>query len=102
MCEWKNNFSHQLKVYIPKKVRTDREYASIDICMIDVLKYLWKNNIVTLGHCCGHKGKFSKNPSIIISENYKKNEVQKIYKLIKDIDNRKFEIYQWQLIKIKE
>lgn len=31
-----------------------REYVSIDLCLVEEIKYLWSLGIVTTGCCCGH------------------------------------------------
>lgn len=67
----------------------------IDYCIADVIKYLWKNNIRTGGSCCGHN---KYNPQIVINDyNINKDYVKKIRNIIKEIDNRYFDILSYEL-----
>jgi hypothetical protein len=47
MKEYKNN---KIKNKLSNK-------ASIDICLVGEIKFLWENNIKTTGCCCGHNKK---------------------------------------------
>lgn len=88
-----------------KKNRT----ISADKCSVNVLKHLWANGIETLSHCCGHG---ERNPSIIIQDGYILRDskllpqpvigIEKIMSLIKEVDNRQWEIFQWQLIQVNK
>lgn len=78
---------------VGKKNRT----ISADKCCVKVLKHLWANGIETLSHCCGH-GKL--NPSIVIADAYGIFDILEIENLIAQVDNRQWELYQWQLIKV--
>ncbi|MDD5327447.1 MAG: hypothetical protein PHY02_06490 [Phycisphaerae bacterium] len=77
-----------------KKNRT----ISADKCCVEVLKGLWGHHIQTLGHCCGHG---ECNPSIVVSSDYSRSDISHISFLIELVDNRKWDIYQWQLTKVK-
>ena len=63
-----------LKYNSPNQKR--RTTVCIDKCIVDEIKLLWKNGIVTYGCCCGHNdARF--NPYVII----KKDHVQKAVNL---------------------
>ena len=100
MCEQRNDFTHQATLILPINIDADKEQRSIsaDKCMVKVLTYLWKNNIETKSHCCGH-GK--RPPSIVVNEVYGDDEIEKICKIIKEVDSRDFEIYQWKIALVK-
>lgn len=73
----------------------ERRYKDVpvDACIAPVIQHLWDNNISTGGSCCGH-GK--NRPSIVLSvgeENY-----SRIRELIKEKDDRQFEITQWKRV----
>lgn len=72
----------------------DNKTVCIDACIVNVIKELWKNNIVTLGCCCGHN---LKCPDVIISESYDMEERRKIKNIIRAVDDREWEVLQWQL-----
>lgn len=76
-----------------KEVRT----ISADKCCVEVLKYLWDNGIDTRGHCCGHG---ECNPSIIVAENYNRIGIARALILIEEVDDRGWDILQWQLTKV--
>jgi hypothetical protein len=69
----------------------------VDFCISKVIKRLLDNDINTLSCCCGHN---KHDPEIVIAEGYKDEGIEKIKKLIKDIDDREFTIYQWRLTKV--
>jgi hypothetical protein len=33
---------------------TTKDSCSVDICIVDEIKYLWENEIHTMNCCCGH------------------------------------------------
>lgn len=76
----------------------NREYISIDEDIINVIKVLWDEGIITLCSCQGepksHK-KELKYPQIVIHSNYRKEDVKLIKSLINMHDKRKWKIYQW-------
>ncbi len=77
--------------YIERTGRT----ICVDNCIVDIVKFLWKNNIYTESCCCSHNGKFG-NPSIVIGQD---EDPLYVKKLIKEIDDREFDIFQWRLVK---
>jgi hypothetical protein len=95
MCEKGNT----VVLDLPDGIDPGKKNRSIscDYCCVKVLIYLWKNNIQTRGHCCGH---FKRNPSIVIADGYDDFDIDRIYSLIKDVDDRQFDIFQWRLVKI--
>ncbi|MCK4593796.1 hypothetical protein KAU45_04790 [bacterium] len=70
----------------------------IDIGIVDTIRHLWSHKIETLGSCSGH-GKA--NPSIVVADEYSIEEILKIRSLIKDVDAREWDIYQWQVVRIQ-
>lgn len=68
---------------------------AIDACIAPVIQKLWDNNIWTIGSCCGHNGKFG-IPSIVLGEN--EDNYSKIRELIKEVDERHFELSQWKRV----
>lgn len=95
MCEHKQDFKHQKLIKMPKKL--GGKSISADSCFIPFLKELWKNNIYTHSHCCGH-GKLA--PSIVVDSSLKFKEVPKIREIAKNNGFNYLKIYQWQLINI--
>jgi len=90
--EWFTIKSFNGKEYVKKKV------VSIDFCIVKVIKHLWDNCIETLGSCCMHNelsplGKC--NPNIVIRDNYPKKVIPFIEDLIKQVDDREWDILQW-------
>jgi hypothetical protein len=67
----------------------------VDNCIADVIELLWSNGVTTLGSCCGH-GK--KNPSIVLSEG--QGNYEQIESLICELDSRRWELFQWQLVDV--
>ena len=88
----------QVVLKLPDNIDISKENRSIsaDECCVGVLQHLWSRNLDTRGHCCGH-GKC--NPSIILSDAYTCN-LAKVLCEIKQIDDRRWDIFQWQLTKI--
>jgi len=83
-----------------KKHRNNKEKICIDCGIIKTIKFLWKNEIYTLG-CCVGKG-FGDRPSVIVSEEYSDNDIEHIRALINKVDNRNWMITQWRNIEIKK
>lgn len=67
----------------------------IDACIVPVIKHLWANNVVTLGSCCGHN---KYKPSIILQESTE--NADHVRKIIKEIDDRDFDLLSWNLISV--
>jgi len=92
---------HNKQVVLPLPINIDttktNRSISCDACCVGVIKHLWKNNVDTRSHCCGH-GKI--NPSIVIADGYKDRDIKVILKLIAEIDSRSWDIYQWRLAKV--
>lgn len=72
----------------------EHEAIYIDACIAPVIQHLWKNGIWTIGSCCGHNGKLGR-PGIILGEN--EDSYADIRRLIKEMDDRHFDLYQWKL-----
>lgn len=68
---------------------------SIDACIAPVIKHLWDNGVWTIGSCCGHGGRFGTR-SIVLGEN--EDNYSRIRELIKEKDNRYFELSQWKRV----
>jgi len=86
-------------IKLPKNIMPGKEIrtVSIDTEIIKEIKWLWKNKIQTLGCCSGHR---KENPSVVIADGYDKTEIKKIVKLLAMIDNKKWDILQWQVKKV--
>jgi hypothetical protein len=69
--------------------------VSVDACIADVIKALWREGCQTLGCCCGH-GK--ENPSIVISTSYDDEGIRRIADFLKTHDSRSWVIHQWKLV----
>jgi hypothetical protein len=67
----------------------------IDACIAPVIQKLWDGGIWTSGCCCGHNGVFGM-PSIVLGEN--EDNYKKIRSLIKEVDDRTFELTQWKRV----
>ena len=78
--------------YHLKPFRENRKTICIDSKIINVIKHLWGRGVITLG-CC--QGLNNENPNIVLHEGYSINDIKFIYQLIRDIDKRKWVIYQW-------
>lgn len=68
---------------------------AIDACIAPVIKKLWDNNVWTIGSCCGHNGVFG-IPSIVLGEG--EDNYTRIRELIKEVDDRHFELTQWKMV----
>ena len=97
--DWQTDTSLVLTPPFPSKPVGEAEIphkkVSIDYCIAFVIIQLWKKGIYTLGSCCGHN---KVNPSVILSNN--KLMALEIEHIIKTIDNRDWDIYEWRLTKI--
>lgn len=98
MCEWGDTVVLPLPghIHISKINRS----VSADKCMEDLLKYLWKNGIQTLAHCCGHNDHYSHlgdKLSIVITDGYDGDGIKRIARLIQKVESRPFIIQQWRL-----
>jgi hypothetical protein len=95
MCEQGKQVVLDLPVWVDqgKQNRT----IAIDECCVNVIRYLWNAGVETLSHCCGH-GKL--NPSLVIPDGYNEEAIKTIINLIRKIDNRYWDIYQWKLTKV--
>jgi len=84
---------------LPDNIDTARKSRTvcIDACIVDVIKFLWENNIQTLGCCCGHNKEY---PNIVVESGYKENDIKYILNLISKIDDRNWDIFQWRLCKV--
>ncbi len=69
----------------------------VDGCIAHVIQHLWANKIITLSCCCGHN---ERNPDIVVDGKLlsKFHYMNKIFKLIKEVDDREWEVSQWELI----
>ncbi len=72
----------------------------VDYCIAKVIQFLWEKGIYTTGSCCGHN---KVNPSVIVSGNKLLSiQVLVIEGIIKALDNRSWDIYEWRLTKINK
>jgi hypothetical protein len=90
------------RILYPKHIYTDKTRAiCVDECIADVVLHLWERGVVTYGSCCGHNGLIGK-PSIIIDDNASIAMVKQIRAVIKEVDNREFEIFSSTLLSYSE
>ncbi|HEB42040.1 MAG TPA: hypothetical protein ENI08_03410 [Candidatus Dependentiae bacterium] len=68
-----------------------KEFISIDACIVETIKVLWKFKIVTCSCCCGHG---RRNPSVVIDEASDAEQAREIFKIF---CSREWDVYQWQL-----
>lgn len=87
---------------ILKPHRENKKTVCIDEGIVDVIKHLWANNIVTLACCQGMPGCADGRPNVVIENCYTPEEVGRIRGLISNADRRPWIIYQWQLIEVKK
>ncbi len=79
----------------PKEFGFEKTQVEIDRCISMVILHLWRNGVVTYASCCGH-GK--QVPSIILKEMCSPRYARMVAKMIKEVDNRPFELLSWKLI----
>lgn len=77
---------------LPKWCGVDKK-VSIDKCIAPVIKHLWEHHVYTINSCCGHNRTF---PTIILGEN--EENYYQIRQLIKEVDDRYFELSQWRRV----
>jgi|GEM_PF-1947304 len=84
----------QIVLKLPDWCNTERSNrdVSVDKCIANVIKHLWKNKIVTLGSCCGHN---KINPSIVVETS---TDPGKVFQMIWQIDERKWTVSRWERI----
>lgn len=77
---------------LPDGKRTYKD-VMVDACIAPVVQHLWDNGVTTGGSCCGH-GK--QPPSLVLGEG--DENYSKIRELIKEKDDRWFELSQWKRV----
>lgn len=95
MCDchsYNGDFGKTPEVLITHKTNGTK---AIDACIAPVIQKLWDNDIWTIGSCCGHNGRFGQ-PSIVLGEH--EDNYSKIRTLIKEVDDRNFELTQWKRV----
>lgn len=69
MCEYNDQVSVTIPDTVTLRYNTPeneaRKTVSIDRCLVDEIKNLWGNGVVTHSCCCGHGGEF---PAHIITD----------------------------------
>ena len=93
----------QIKFDCPNFLQGTRnsKFIFLDEEIVDTIKHLWKNEIVTLGTCQGDKD-LGENPSVGIEISYREKDIKNILKLIKEVDDREWNILQWKLSKVND
>lgn len=81
----------------PELKEVHKNGICVDACISTTIEYLWKNDIHTLGCCCGHN---KDSPSLVLAQDFK--DYEKVKRLLVSIDSRKWEILQWNLISIEQ
>ena len=74
-------------------IRRNSRTICVDKCIADVISLLLAHGVQTRGCCCGHG---TENPSVIIDQN---EDVQNTFDLIKNLDNRDWNVLRWELVK---
>ena len=91
MCKWGTN--EKVKLAYPRPISKVTE-VDVDKCIAKVIQKLNDEKIHTMGCCCGHN---KENPCVTIKEDYYPKDIERILEIIKSVDNRNWEIYQWRL-----
>jgi hypothetical protein len=65
----------------------------IDACIVGTIKSLWRWGINTHGCCCGHN---RRPPSVVLAPHYGPVDVARIAKGLDEMDNRHWQVMQWQ------
>ena len=98
MCEWNNG---GVAVDLPENMLhlkdSGRTQVCIDECIVLQIRVLWAHGIQTLGCCCGH-GK--QNPNIVVPASSNPTDTAEAYRILKDIDLRRWSILQWKLVEV--
>lgn len=81
---------------LPIGIVPDRKgrFVCVDKCIAETIRWLWFNNIQTLGCCCGHN---EDPPSVVVESGYTLDDAENIRSLIAEVDDRTWIIYKWQL-----
>ena len=74
--------------------------VSIDACIAKVIRHLWDNGIETVSCCCGHNGVIDDKPTIILPANSSTEHADIVREIIKQVDDREFELLSWKLTEI--
>lgn len=72
-------------------------FVCVDSCIANTIKHLWANDIQTLSCCCGHN---KEGPDLVVEQGYDPDEIENIRRLISEVDDRVWTIYQWQLVEV--
>ena len=88
---------HAVALTLPDDLCKDdvKRTFCIDACIANVIKHLWENKIVTKGCCCGHN---KNKPWVILEDSVERDNIDRVKELIKEVDNRDWQIKFWQLI----
>ena len=99
MCEYGNQVVVKLEQgWLPEREQRD---VSIDKCIVDIMKYLWKRRFQTLGCCCGHGGELPR--SIVVGDGLSYDRVANLAQALREVDpDNNWEIYQWQRVTVME
>ncbi len=84
---------------IIKMYRENKDTIAVDESIVNVLVHLWRNNIITLGSCCGENILPGK-PNVIIHQSYSNDDIDNIVKLIKEVDDRDWMVCQWRNVEV--
>jgi hypothetical protein len=68
---------------------------AVDACIADVVAHLWANDVWTLSSCCGHG---RKPPGLVLNDD--RYDVDRLHALVAEVDGRRFEFWQWQLVQL--
>lgn len=88
---------NQESILKPPSFISEKETICVDSCIAHVIKHLWENKIVTMGSCCGHN---MEPPSIVLQAGCGQHNGRHVRALIKEVDDREFELMSWNLIRI--
>ena len=93
MCKLEN----QIAVKAPEW--SEKDFISIDECIVEQMQALWEAGIVTLACCCGHgEGACS----VVIEHSFEPFDISIAYDILNKDVNREWHIEQWTLVRMAQ
>lgn len=77
--------------------RPDRP-VPVDACIAATVKAVWLAGYMTLGSCCGHGGRVTPRPSLVLHGDVR--DFAGLRDLLAEVDGREWELLQWQLVEV--
>lgn len=78
---------------LPAPAWSSRDSICVDGCIADTIQALWAANIRTYGCCCGHNGRVSEQPVVMVENGARGRALS----VITRADRRK-----WEVVEIRE